>query len=89
MHVPIAARLESARVHRAGSMGFNAHIKGSRPGSAVSSKSPLKATYAFPDGLAFLSRLLKLARSLCVACSLSLLCVSKQLENIQEACVLQ
>ena len=73
MHVPIAARLESARVQRAGSMGFNAHIKGSRPGSAVSaasSKSPLKATYAFPDGLALcpcrsLAQPLSFSLSLC------------------------
>ena len=49
-HIPIAARLEGARRQRA-SLGFNAIIHGSRPGSATSAaRSPMKATYALPDG---------------------------------------
>lgn len=52
-HIPIAARLEGARRQRA-SLGFNAIIHGSRPGSATSAggamRSPLKATYALRNG---------------------------------------
>jgi len=55
LHVPIAARLESARRQRTSGLGFNSVIKGSRPGSA-STHSPLNATYALPGGESIVPR---------------------------------
>jgi len=55
LHVPIAARLESARRQRTSGLGFNSVIKGSRPGSA-STHWPLNATYAFPGGESIVQR---------------------------------